>query len=38
VPARAISAERLLAAVTEQRAALAEPAWPGPATVDELSR
>ncbi len=38
MPARAISAERLLAAVAEQRAALAEPAWPGPVTVPELSR
>jgi hypothetical protein len=38
MPARAISAERLLAAVAEQRAALAEPAWAGPVTADALSR
>ena len=38
MPARAISAERLLAAVTEQRAALTEPAWPGPVTAAELNR
>jgi hypothetical protein len=38
MPARAISAERLLAAVTEQRAALAEPGWRGPLTAAELNR
>ena len=38
MPARVISAERLLAAVTEQRTALAEPAWRGPVTAAALSR
>jgi Bacterial SCP ortholog len=38
MPARAISAERLLAAVAEQRAALAEPEWAGAVTAAALSR
>jgi hypothetical protein len=38
VPARGVSAERLRAAVDEQRAALGEPAWTGPADAAALGR
>jgi hypothetical protein len=38
VPPRGVSAERLRAAVDEQRAALGEPAWAGPADAAALGR
>jgi Bacterial SCP ortholog len=38
VPARGVSAARLRAAVDEQRAALGEPAWTGPADAAALGR
>jgi uncharacterized SCP-like protein len=38
VPARAMTAQRLRAAVDEQRAALGEPAWTGPADAAALGR
>ena len=38
MPARGVSAERLRAAVDEQRAALGEPAWTGPADAAALGR
>jgi len=38
VPARERATERLRAAVDEQRAALGEPAWTGPADADSLGR
>ena len=37
-PARGINTQRLRAAVDEQRAALGEPAWTGPAEADALGR
>ena len=38
MPARGMAIERLRAAVDDQRAALGEPAWTGPAEADALGR